>query len=143
MSLAPEAISLMPNRSALPPEAQADSTLTEGIGATQTAVVNRGKGIVDNIQKDLLQLAPIASDGGQAFLDVEIHSDVTVGSFLAQKSHHFFEQALQLDGLYVDVHMFGESQQPVRDGTAAFHRVEDRVDVLQELVLERYLLLAQ
>ena len=103
-------------------------------------VLHRGKGVVDDVQEDLLQLASVADDLGRILREVEVDSEVAVAGFLLEKAQNLVQKQIQVDGLPLHVHVLGEAQEAVGDPTAAVGRLEDRLHQANQLLPRRQFL---
>ncbi|VTR70994.1 hypothetical protein DESC_880020 [Desulfosarcina cetonica] len=101
-----------------------------GADIQKTAVADGLKGVVDQVEDNLLQFAAVGLNQRNALGNIHMDGNVAVFRLFLVKIDHIVDHAFQIDGLDLNVEMTGESEQLSGNGAAALNRLDDRVDML-------------
>ena len=111
-------------------------TILPGIGLMESsqcdgAVFVQGvNGIVQEVEKDLLQLTGVAGYGGQAGIELLLNGDIAVAGLILQKAGAFFQDMVHQDFLFGGFHAAGKTKQAVGYLFNPVHVVLDLIDGL-------------
>ena len=95
-----------------------------------TADTHGGKGIVDDIEKNLLQLAAISLKFREIFGQIDVDADVAILRFFMQEAEDLVDDFTELHLFDNTVHVTGKTEQSFGYPAAAFDRGQHRVQEL-------------